>query len=155
MNHLHLSTIFDNPPLSSYHILGNAGLSLQQDFYTIEGLAEQIVGSALISLDNVPDHRLRPMLHILLSYWPIRASNHIEALDEFNQSKFSSDKIILSLLVNQVSLLQVFWMIKYNLIFPLLNIENGVKQFKSSTHCGIVMATDITCPLSIQPICAP
>uniref|UniRef100_A0A8C8I1V4 Exportin-5 n=1 Tax=Oncorhynchus tshawytscha TaxID=74940 RepID=A0A8C8I1V4_ONCTS len=61
-------TLYDN----CYHILGNAGLSLHQDFYTIEGLAEQIVGSALISLDNVPDHRLRPMLHILLSYWPIR-----------------------------------------------------------------------------------
>uniref|UniRef100_A0A4W5J9I2 Exportin-5 C-terminal domain-containing protein n=1 Tax=Hucho hucho TaxID=62062 RepID=A0A4W5J9I2_9TELE len=70
-------SLYDN----CYHILGNAGLSLQQDFYTIEGLAEQIVGSALISLDNVPDHRLRPMLHILLSYWPIRATNHIEALD--------------------------------------------------------------------------
>uniref|UniRef100_A0A6Q2WU76 Exportin-5 n=1 Tax=Esox lucius TaxID=8010 RepID=A0A6Q2WU76_ESOLU len=55
-------TLHDN----CYHILGNAGPSLQQDFYTIEGLAEQIVGSAFVSLDNVPDHRLRPMLHILL-----------------------------------------------------------------------------------------
>ncbi|XP_064806244.1 exportin-5-like [Oncorhynchus masou masou] len=55
-------TLYDN----CYHILGNAGLSLHQDFYTIEGLAEQIVGSALISLDNVPDHRLRPMLRVFL-----------------------------------------------------------------------------------------
>uniref|UniRef100_A0A674E237 Exportin-5 n=1 Tax=Salmo trutta TaxID=8032 RepID=A0A674E237_SALTR len=56
-------TLYDN----CYHTLGKAGLSLQQDFYTIEGLAEQIVGSAFVSLDNVPDHRLRTMLHILLS----------------------------------------------------------------------------------------
>uniref|UniRef100_A0A8C7TBQ2 Exportin-5 n=1 Tax=Oncorhynchus mykiss TaxID=8022 RepID=A0A8C7TBQ2_ONCMY len=58
-------TLYDN----CYHTLGKAGLSLQQDFYTIEGLAEQIVGSAFVSLDNVPDHRLRTMLHILLSHY--------------------------------------------------------------------------------------
>ncbi|KAJ8013750.1 hypothetical protein DPEC_G00033030 [Dallia pectoralis] len=55
-------TLHDN----CYHILGNAGPALQQDFYTIEGLAEEIVGSAFVSIDNVPDHRLRLMLHILL-----------------------------------------------------------------------------------------
>ncbi|KAJ8248631.1 hypothetical protein GJAV_G00244070 [Gymnothorax javanicus] len=54
-------TLYDN----CFHILGNAGPSLQQDFYTIDGLADKIVNSALINLDNVPDHRLRPMLHIL------------------------------------------------------------------------------------------
>ncbi|CAL8298793.1 unnamed protein product [Merluccius merluccius] len=41
-------TLYDN----SYHILGNAGFSLQQDFYTIEGLAEKLVGSAFVSLDH-------------------------------------------------------------------------------------------------------
>uniref|UniRef100_A0A667XAB9 Exportin-5 n=1 Tax=Myripristis murdjan TaxID=586833 RepID=A0A667XAB9_9TELE len=35
-----------------FHILGNAGLSMQHDFYTIEGLAEQIVGAAFVSLDH-------------------------------------------------------------------------------------------------------
>ncbi|XP_014069910.1 exportin-5 [Salmo salar] len=55
-------TLYDN----CYHTLGKAGLSLQQDFYTIEGLAEQIVGSAFVSLDNVPDHRLRTMLRVFL-----------------------------------------------------------------------------------------
>ncbi|KAJ8250821.1 hypothetical protein COCON_G00227430 [Conger conger] len=55
-------TLYDN----CFHILGNAGPSLQQDFYTIDGLAEKIVNSALVNLDNVPDHRLRPLLHILL-----------------------------------------------------------------------------------------
>ncbi|KAM4607212.1 exportin-5 [Polymixia lowei] len=55
-------TLYDN----CFHILGNAGLSLQQDFYTIEGLAEKIVGSAFVSLDHVPDHRLRPMIRVFL-----------------------------------------------------------------------------------------
>uniref|UniRef100_A0A4W4EQN2 Exportin-5 n=1 Tax=Electrophorus electricus TaxID=8005 RepID=A0A4W4EQN2_ELEEL len=54
-------TLYDN----CYHVLGNAGPALQQDFYTIEGLAEKLLGSALIHLEHVPDHRLRPLLHIL------------------------------------------------------------------------------------------
>uniref|UniRef100_A0A7N6B9U9 Importin N-terminal domain-containing protein n=1 Tax=Anabas testudineus TaxID=64144 RepID=A0A7N6B9U9_ANATE len=41
-------------------------MSLQQEFYTIERLAEEIAGSVFVSLDHVPDHRLRPMIHILL-----------------------------------------------------------------------------------------
>uniref|UniRef100_A0A3Q3ET71 Exportin-5 n=1 Tax=Labrus bergylta TaxID=56723 RepID=A0A3Q3ET71_9LABR len=54
-------TLYDN----CFHVLGNAGPSLQQDFYTIEKLAEEITGSAFSSLDHVPDYRLRPMIHIL------------------------------------------------------------------------------------------
>uniref|UniRef100_A0A8D0AGR4 Exportin 5 n=1 Tax=Sander lucioperca TaxID=283035 RepID=A0A8D0AGR4_SANLU len=54
--------------LCSFHVLGNAGLSLQQEFYTIERLAEEISGSAFVSLDHVPDHRLRPMIHILICF---------------------------------------------------------------------------------------
>ncbi len=49
----------------SYHVLGNAGPCMQQDFYAIEGLAEKIVGSAFTHLDGVPDYRLRPLIHIL------------------------------------------------------------------------------------------
>ncbi|GAA6098173.1 exportin-5 [Tachysurus ichikawai] len=56
-------TLYDN----CYHVLGHAGPALQQDFYTIEGLLEKLVGSALIHLEQVPDHRLRPLLHILYS----------------------------------------------------------------------------------------
>uniref|UniRef100_A0A673H8U2 Exportin-5 n=1 Tax=Sinocyclocheilus rhinocerous TaxID=307959 RepID=A0A673H8U2_9TELE len=52
------SSLYDN----CYHVLGNAGPCMQQDFYAIEGLAEQIVGSAFTHLDSVPDHRLRPLL---------------------------------------------------------------------------------------------
>lgn len=52
--------------LCSFHVLGNAGMSLQQEFYTIERLAEEIAGSVFGSLDHVPDHRLRPMIHILI-----------------------------------------------------------------------------------------
>uniref|UniRef100_W5NFG2 Exportin-5 n=1 Tax=Lepisosteus oculatus TaxID=7918 RepID=W5NFG2_LEPOC len=51
-------TLYDN----CYHILGNAGNSLQQDFYAMEGLAEQIVSSVFVNLVHIPDHRLRPML---------------------------------------------------------------------------------------------
>ncbi|XP_061601346.1 exportin-5 [Cololabis saira] len=49
-----------------FHLLGNAGPSLQQEFYTIENLAEGISGSAFVSLDHVPDHRLRPMIRLFL-----------------------------------------------------------------------------------------
>ncbi|XP_028279678.1 exportin-5 [Parambassis ranga] len=56
------NTLYDN----CFHVLGNAGLSLQQDFYTIERLAEGIAGSAFVSLDHTPDHRLRPMIRLFL-----------------------------------------------------------------------------------------
>ncbi|XP_071336660.1 exportin-5 [Trachinotus anak] len=56
------STLYDN----CFHVLGNAGLSLQQEFYTIERLAQEIAGSAFVSLDHVPDHRLRPMIRLFL-----------------------------------------------------------------------------------------
>ncbi|XP_056117862.1 exportin-5-like [Rhinichthys klamathensis goyatoka] len=49
-----------------YQLLGNAAPCLQQDFYAIEGLAEQIVGSAFIHLDSLPDHRLRPLVHVFM-----------------------------------------------------------------------------------------
>ncbi|XP_051816047.1 exportin-5 [Acanthochromis polyacanthus] len=56
------TSLYDN----CFQILGNAGLSLQQEFYTIERLAEGIAGSAFVSLDHVPDHRLRPMIRLLM-----------------------------------------------------------------------------------------
>ncbi|XP_069036006.1 exportin-5 [Lepisosteus oculatus] len=55
-------TLYDN----CYHILGNAGNSLQQDFYAMEGLAEQIVSSVFVNLVHIPDHRLRPMLRVFM-----------------------------------------------------------------------------------------
>uniref|UniRef100_A0A8C1LTZ4 Exportin 5 n=1 Tax=Cyprinus carpio TaxID=7962 RepID=A0A8C1LTZ4_CYPCA len=55
------SSLYDN----CYQVLGNAGPCMQQDFYATEDLAEQIVGSAFIHLDSVPDHRL-PCLRIFL-----------------------------------------------------------------------------------------
>uniref|UniRef100_A0A9J7YY00 Importin N-terminal domain-containing protein n=1 Tax=Cyprinus carpio carpio TaxID=630221 RepID=A0A9J7YY00_CYPCA len=51
------SSLYDN----CYQVLGNAGPCMQQDFYATEDLAEQIVGSAFIHLDSVPDHRLRDL----------------------------------------------------------------------------------------------
>uniref|UniRef100_A0A3B5M0D3 Exportin-5 n=1 Tax=Xiphophorus couchianus TaxID=32473 RepID=A0A3B5M0D3_9TELE len=55
------NSLFEN----CFHILGNAGPALLQDFYTVESLAEGIIGSAFTSLDHVPDYRLRSMIHIL------------------------------------------------------------------------------------------
>ncbi|XP_056464787.1 exportin-5 [Gadus chalcogrammus] len=55
-------TLYDN----CYHILGNAGHSLTRDFYTIDGLAEKLVGSAFVSLDHVPDHRFRPIIRLFV-----------------------------------------------------------------------------------------
>uniref|UniRef100_A0A8C7ZY62 Exportin 5 n=1 Tax=Oryzias sinensis TaxID=183150 RepID=A0A8C7ZY62_9TELE len=49
-----LGTLYDN----CFSLLGSAGASLQKEFYTIDGLAELIAGSAFVSLDQVPDHRL-------------------------------------------------------------------------------------------------
>uniref|UniRef100_A0A7N8XXI0 Exportin 5 n=1 Tax=Mastacembelus armatus TaxID=205130 RepID=A0A7N8XXI0_9TELE len=43
------TALYDN----CFQVLGNAGPSLQQDFYTIERLAEEITGSAFVSLDHV------------------------------------------------------------------------------------------------------
>ncbi|XP_005744883.1 exportin-5 [Pundamilia nyererei] len=55
-------TLYDN----CYQILGSAGVSLQQEFYNIDKLAEGMAGSAFVSLDHVPDHRLRPMIRLFL-----------------------------------------------------------------------------------------
>uniref|UniRef100_A0A671YS77 Exportin-5 n=1 Tax=Sparus aurata TaxID=8175 RepID=A0A671YS77_SPAAU len=56
------TTLYDN----CFHVLGSAGQSLQQEFYTISGLAEEINRSAFFSLDHVPDHRLQNFLNKLL-----------------------------------------------------------------------------------------
>lgn len=63
-----LYLLFCSLHLCSFHVLGSAGQSLQQEFYTISGLAEEINRSAFFSLDHVPDHRLRPMIHILFCH---------------------------------------------------------------------------------------
>uniref|UniRef100_H3CTC2 Exportin-5 n=1 Tax=Tetraodon nigroviridis TaxID=99883 RepID=H3CTC2_TETNG len=50
----------------SFQILGNAGLCLQQEFYTVEGLAQKLAGSVFVTLDHVPDHRLRLLARLFL-----------------------------------------------------------------------------------------
>uniref|UniRef100_A0A3B4Y9U3 Exportin-5 n=1 Tax=Seriola lalandi dorsalis TaxID=1841481 RepID=A0A3B4Y9U3_SERLL len=52
------TTLYDN----CFHVLGNAGLSLQQEFYTIESLAQEIAGSAFVSLDHVVRVFLRQLV---------------------------------------------------------------------------------------------
>ncbi|XP_038148996.1 exportin-5 [Cyprinodon tularosa] len=56
------TSLFEN----CFHILGNAGPALMQEFYTVERLAEGIIGSAFASLDHVPDHRLRSVIRLFL-----------------------------------------------------------------------------------------
>uniref|UniRef100_A0A8C6WYC3 Exportin 5 n=1 Tax=Neogobius melanostomus TaxID=47308 RepID=A0A8C6WYC3_9GOBI len=55
------ATIYD----ICFHALGNACQSLLQEFYSIEGLTQEISTSVFGTFDHVPDHRLRPMIHIL------------------------------------------------------------------------------------------
>ncbi|XP_012578036.1 PREDICTED: exportin-5 isoform X2 [Condylura cristata] len=56
------STLYEN----CFHILGKAGPSMQQDFYTVEHLATQLLNSAFVNLNNIPDYRLRPMLRVFV-----------------------------------------------------------------------------------------
>ncbi|KAM9234440.1 exportin-5 isoform 2-T2 [Dugong dugon] len=55
-------TLYEN----CFHILGKAGPSMQQDFYTVEDLATQLLSSAFVNLNNIPDYRLRPMLRVFV-----------------------------------------------------------------------------------------
>ncbi|KAJ0004770.1 hypothetical protein NQD34_010984 [Periophthalmus magnuspinnatus] len=57
------STVYDN----CFHALGNAGQSLMQDFYSIEGLSQEISTSVFGTLDHVPDHRLRPIIRVFMA----------------------------------------------------------------------------------------
>ncbi|XP_072292745.1 exportin-5 [Eucyclogobius newberryi] len=57
------STVYDN----CFHALGNAGHSLMQDFYSIEGLSQEISTSVFGTLDHVPDHRLRPIIRVFMA----------------------------------------------------------------------------------------
>ncbi|XP_005666094.2 exportin-5 [Sus scrofa] len=55
-------TLYEN----CFHILGKAGPSMQQDFYTVEQLSTQLLSSAFVNLDNLPDYRLRPLLRVFV-----------------------------------------------------------------------------------------
>nr|XP_020667445.1 exportin-5 isoform X2 [Pogona vitticeps] len=70
-------TLYDN----CFHILGSAGSSMQQDFYTVEGLATELLNSAFLNLDNIPDYRLRPMLRVFVKPLVLSCpSEHYESL---------------------------------------------------------------------------
>lgn len=67
--------IFSFFSLPSLHILGNVGSSFQMEFFTFPALSEEIAGSVFVSLDHIPDYRLRPIIHILghvLNFFSIR-----------------------------------------------------------------------------------
>ena len=49
----------------SFHILGNAGLCLGYEFYTAPNLAQYLLESIFNCVQNMPDYRFRPIIHIL------------------------------------------------------------------------------------------
>uniref|UniRef100_A0A8C6UR59 Exportin-5 n=1 Tax=Neogobius melanostomus TaxID=47308 RepID=A0A8C6UR59_9GOBI len=57
------ATIYD----ICFHALGNACQSLLQEFYSIEGLTQEISTSVFGTFDHVPDHRLRPMIRVFMT----------------------------------------------------------------------------------------
>ena len=61
----------------SCHILGNAGACLGAEFYTIANLAHYINNTVLFGLEQIPEYRLRPIIHILLQNRPFRAMDNI------------------------------------------------------------------------------
>uniref|UniRef100_A0A8C2HT20 Exportin 5 n=1 Tax=Cyprinus carpio TaxID=7962 RepID=A0A8C2HT20_CYPCA len=113
------SSLYDN----CYQVLGNAGPCMQQDFYATEDLAEQIVGSAFIHLDSVPDHRLRPLVHIL--YIKIFCFNYYtqeedEAYEENHVTQEVVEEQLLRLVTREVmDLLSKF---------PLLDSSQGIQM---------------------------
>uniref|UniRef100_A0A8C4QPI4 Exportin 5 n=1 Tax=Eptatretus burgeri TaxID=7764 RepID=A0A8C4QPI4_EPTBU len=56
-----LTTLYD----TCCHVLGNAGLSLGQEFYKVPRLAESMLDTAWRHLDALPDYRLRSFINIL------------------------------------------------------------------------------------------
>uniref|UniRef100_A0A4W3GMT6 Exportin 5 n=1 Tax=Callorhinchus milii TaxID=7868 RepID=A0A4W3GMT6_CALMI len=56
-------TLYDN----CFHILGNAGPSMLQDFFNVNNFAESVINSAFVNLENIADYRLRPF-NISLNY---------------------------------------------------------------------------------------
>ncbi|XP_078085741.1 exportin-5 isoform X1 [Mustelus asterias] len=55
-------TLYDN----CFHILGNAGPSMLQDFFDITNFAESVINSAFVNLENIPDYRLRPVTRVFV-----------------------------------------------------------------------------------------
>lgn len=49
-----------------YLILGAAGPSLGHSLYTLPGLSNEVVATALASLEYIPDYRLRPIVRVFL-----------------------------------------------------------------------------------------
>ncbi|ELK00268.1 Exportin-5 [Pteropus alecto] len=88
------STLYEN----CFHILGKAGPSMQQDFYTVEHLATQLLSSAFVNLNNIPDYRLRPMLHILSEV----PSGEDETADENPESQEMLEEQLVRMLTREV-----------------------------------------------------
>ncbi|XP_037929021.1 exportin-5-like [Teleopsis dalmanni] len=47
-----------------YHMLGSTGPSLGRDLYQLQCIAEALISSVFACLEEVPDHRLRPIIRV-------------------------------------------------------------------------------------------
>lgn len=47
-----------------YHMMGSAGPSLGRDLYQLCGIADALINSTFVCLDDVPDYRLRPIIRV-------------------------------------------------------------------------------------------
>lgn len=108
----------------SFHILGNAGPSMQQDFYTVEGLASQFLNSAFINLNNIPDYRLRPMLRILW-LWLKPGQQLLQNVAEVSLSKLASQPPLLLSKAEQEEGVGKVDQIKWSLPLPPLHGSLG------------------------------
>uniref|UniRef100_A0AAQ6A5N2 Importin N-terminal domain-containing protein n=1 Tax=Amphiprion ocellaris TaxID=80972 RepID=A0AAQ6A5N2_AMPOC len=114
-----------------FQILGNAGLSLQQEFYTIERLAEGIAGSAFVSLDHVPDHRLRTMIHILICF-----------LRSINKSTLSS--------ANSSLKVSPLFFPSQTIYMSLLTLSFTLLSWKDTTNCH--RSASVVCWTLLRPV---
>uniref|UniRef100_UPI00358EC39E exportin-5-like n=1 Tax=Myxine glutinosa TaxID=7769 RepID=UPI00358EC39E len=67
-----LTTLYD----TCCHVLGNAGLSLGQEFYKVPRLAESMLDTAWRHLDALPDYRLRSFIKSFLKPFVLNCPAH-------------------------------------------------------------------------------
>ncbi|NWX91025.1 XPO5 protein, partial [Nothoprocta ornata] len=168
-------TLYDN----CFHILGNAGPSMQQDFYTVEGLATQLLSSAFVNLNNIPDYRLRPMLRVfvkplvlscppeyyealvcpmlgpLFTYLHVRLSQKWQVINQ--RSLFGEDDAADDNPESQEMLEEQLVRLLTREVMDLITVccvsKKGVEQNTAATLDGDddeVMATDVTPPASAE-----
>uniref|UniRef100_A0A4W6DUM8 Exportin 5 n=1 Tax=Lates calcarifer TaxID=8187 RepID=A0A4W6DUM8_LATCA len=141
------TTLYDN----CFHVLGNAGLSLQQEFYTIERLAEEIAGSAFVSLDHVVrvflrqlvlscpqeyyDSLLCPLLGPLFTYMQqVRISIH--PIHQVTQEMLEEQLVRLLTRESQINAVyKHFFFFAQNIYMSLLTLSFTSLSWKDTSNC--------------------